>query len=86
VGPVSSLSRVCFRPLTVAEQRAYVASGEPYGKAGGYGIQGRAAAFIERLEGSHSGIMGLPLCETATLLNRIGFQRPGLRRGRGGSA
>lgn len=72
LGPVSSLSRVCFRPLTVAEQRAYLASGEPFGKAGGYGIQGRAAAFIERLEGSYSGIMGLPLCETATLLNRIG--------------
>jgi len=76
LGPVSSLSRVCFRPLTVAEQRAYLASGEPYGKAGGYGIQGRAAAFIERLEGSYSGIMGLPLCEPSTLLNRLGFQRP----------
>ena len=87
LGPVSSLSRVCFRPLTVAEQRAYVASGEPYGKAGGYGIQGRAAAFIERLEGSYSGIMGLPLCETATLLNRLGFQHPeACAGGDGGSA
>ncbi len=72
LGPVSCLSRVCFRPLTVAEQRAYVESGEPYGKAGGYAIQGIAAAFIERLEGSYSGIMGLPLCETALLLRRIG--------------
>ena len=75
LGPVSSLSRVCFRPLTVSEQRDYVSSGEPYGKTGGYAIQGIAAAFIERLEGSYSGIMGLPLCETATLLNRIGFPR-----------
>ncbi|MGH8562882.1 MAG: Maf family protein [Gammaproteobacteria bacterium] len=72
LGPVSSVSRVCFRPLTVSEQRDYVASGEPYGKAGGYAIQGIAAAFIERLEGSYSGVMGLPLCETALLVQRIG--------------
>ncbi|MCA1853866.1 MAG: Maf family nucleotide pyrophosphatase [Beggiatoa sp.] len=72
LGPVSSMSRVCFRPLTVSEQRDYVSSGEPFGKAGGYAIQGLAAAFIERLEGSYSGIMGLPLCETATLLYRSG--------------
>ena len=64
--------RVCFRPLTVSEQRDYVSSGEPYGKAGGYAIQGIAAAFIERLEGSYSGVMGLPLCETALLVRRIG--------------
>ena len=76
LGPVSSVSRVCFRPLTVSEQRDYVSSGEPYGKAGGYAIQGIAAAFIERLEGSYSGIMGLPLCETATLLNRIDLHVP----------
>ena len=72
LGPVSSVSRVCFRPLTVSEQRDYVSSGEPFGKAGGYAIQGLAAAFIERLEGSYSGIMGLPLCETALLVQRIG--------------
>ncbi|MGH8478514.1 MAG: Maf family protein [Gammaproteobacteria bacterium] len=84
LGPVSSLSRVCFRSLTVAEQRDYVSSGEPYGKAGGYAIQGIAAAFIERLEGSYSGIMGLPLCETAILLNRIGFPRPAACAGGGG--
>jgi septum formation protein len=72
LGPVLSVSRVCFRPLTVSEQRDYVSSGEPYGKAGGYAIQGIAAAFIERLEGSYSGVMGLPLCETALLVQRIG--------------
>jgi septum formation protein len=86
LGPVLSMSRVCFRPLTVSEQREYVASGEPDGKAGGYAIQGIAAAFIERLEGSYSGVMGLPLCETATLLNRIGFPRLEASRGRRGPA
>jgi len=63
-----SRSRVCFRPLTRAECESYCDSGEPLGKAGGYAIQGRAAAFIERLEGSYSGVMGLPLYETAMLL------------------
>jgi len=72
LGPVLSLNRVCFRSLTVSEQLDYVSSGEPYGKAGGYAIQGIAAAFIERLEGSYSGVMGLPLCETALLLQRVG--------------
>jgi septum formation protein len=72
LGTVSSVSRVCFRPLTVSEQRDYVSSGEPYGKAGGYAIQGIAAAFIERLEGSYLGVMGLPLCETELLVRRIG--------------
>ena len=52
---------------------AYVASGEPFGKAGAYGIQGRAAAYIEHMAGSYSGIMGLPVFETAQLLRRIGF-------------
>jgi septum formation protein len=84
LGPVSSVSRVCFRSLTVSEQRDYVSSGEPFGKAGGYAIQGLAAAFIERLEGSYSGIMGLPLCETATLLYRIGFPRPATAPGAAG--
>ena len=54
------------------EIERYVATGEPLDKAGGYAIQGRAAAFIARIEGSYPGIMGLPLCETATLLARIG--------------
>ena len=57
---------------TPAEIERYVATGEPFDKAGGYAIQGRAAAFITRLEGSYSGVMGLPLAETAALLARIG--------------
>jgi len=61
-------SRVRFAALTPREVAAYVASGEWQGKAGGYAIQGRAAAFVERISGSHSGIMGLPLHETAMLL------------------
>ena len=64
----TSLSRVSFRPLTANEIESYCKSGEPVGKAGAYAIQGRAAAFIERLEGSYSGVMGLPLYETAELL------------------
>jgi septum formation protein len=51
----------------------YVASGEPMDKAGAYGIQGRAGMFIEYLAGSYSGVMGLPLCETAQLLKRFGY-------------
>jgi len=49
-----------------------VATGEPFGKAGAYAIQGRAAAFVRRLEGSYSGVMGLPLHETAVLLRSFG--------------
>jgi septum formation protein len=64
------VSRVRFARLSDAEVEAYVACGEPRGKAGGYAIQGRAAAFVRRIEGSHSGIMGLPLHETATLLRQ----------------
>jgi septum formation protein len=66
-----SCSRVRFRPLQAAEIAAYCASGEPDDKAGAYAIQGRAAAFIERLEGSYSGVMGLPLFETAALLEEF---------------
>lgn len=62
-------SRVTFAALDAARIQAYVASGEPFGKAGGYAIQGRAAAFITHLEGSHSGVMGLPLHEVARLLD-----------------
>ncbi|MBL8383626.1 MAG: septum formation inhibitor Maf [Burkholderiales bacterium] len=65
-----SESRVTFRRLTAAEIAAYVATGEPLDKAGGYAIQGRAAVFAARLSGSYSGVMGLPLCETAALLGR----------------
>ena len=68
-----SVSRVRFARLSTAEIDAYVASGEPRGKAGAYAIQGRAAAFVRRIEGSYSGIMGLPLFETTTLLRRAGI-------------
>lgn len=68
-----SESEVWFRQIDEAEIRAYVDSHEPYDKAGGYGIQGRAAVFIERIEGSYTGIMGLPLFETAELLKAVGF-------------
>ncbi len=66
-------STVTLRPLARDEIERYVATGESVDKAGAYAIQGRAAAFITRLEGSYSGVMGLPLCETAALLARIGF-------------
>lgn len=66
-----NVSRVTFAPVSAAALRAYVATGEPMGKAGAYAVQGRAAAFIERISGSYSGIMGLPLFETAQLLSRF---------------
>ena len=65
---VLSASQVRFRTLSRAEIAAYVASGEPLDKAGAYGIQGAAAAFVSHLSGSYSGVMGLPLFETAALL------------------
>jgi septum formation protein len=67
-----SVSKVALRRLGAAEIERYVATGEPLDKAGAYGVQGRAAAFISRLEGSYSGVVGLPLYETAALLARIG--------------
>jgi len=67
-----SVTRVTLRPLEAGEIAAYCASGEPYDKAGGYGIQGRAAIFIDRIDGSYSGVVGLPLAETAALLHRAG--------------
>ncbi len=67
---LSSTSHVRFAELDTARIAAYVASGEPFGKAGAYGIQGRAAAFVAHVEGSYTGIMGLPLYETAELLRR----------------
>jgi septum formation protein len=66
-------SDVTFAPLDEARIAAYVASGEPLGRAGAYAIQGRAASFIARLEGSYSGVMGLPLFETTTLLRDFGI-------------
>lgn len=68
-----SISEVRFRELSDAEIRHYVATGEPMDKAGAYGIQGRAAIFIEEIRGSYSGIMGLPLFETAQLLDTFGY-------------
>jgi septum formation protein len=64
---------VTFRTLAPEEIERYVATDEWRDKAGGYAIQGRAAAFASRLEGSYSGVMGLPLYETAEILARIGF-------------
>jgi len=68
-----STSQVTFRALSKDEVERYVAIGESLDKAGGYGIQGKAAAFVQHLEGSYSGVMGLPLFETAELLARLGF-------------
>lgn len=68
-----SISRVTLRRLGAAEIDRYVAAGEPFDKAGGYAVQGLAAAFISRLEGSYTGVVGLPLYETAALLARIGM-------------
>jgi septum formation protein len=66
-------SRVRFEAMTPAQIRAYVATGEPMGKAGAYAIQGRVAMHITRINGSYSGIMGLPLWETAWLLRAAGL-------------
>jgi septum formation protein len=62
------ISRVRFSTLDESTIEAYVATGEPFGKAGAYAIQGRGALLIEYLEGSYSGVMGLPVFETARLL------------------
>ena len=69
-----SESRVRFSPLSVAQIKGYVASGEPMGKAGAYAVQGRAASFIAHISGSYSGIMGLPVFETAALLRSINLR------------
>ena len=69
-----SSSRVSFDALTPAQIRSYIASGEPLGKAGAYAIQGRVAMHIARIDGSYSGIMGLPLRETAQLLQAAGLR------------
>ena len=69
----SQCSRVTFRTLTRQECAAYWDTGEPRDKAGAYAIQGLAAMFITRLEGSYSGVMGLPLYETTELLKMFGF-------------
>lgn len=68
-----SITRVVFRELTDAQIAAYVASGEPLDKAGAYAIQGLGAVFVASIHGSYSGVMGLPLFETAQLLNKYGY-------------
>lgn len=69
-----SISTVHLAPLRADEIEAYVASGEPVGKAGSYAIQGRMAQWVKRIDGSHSGIIGLPLHETAVLLRQCGVR------------
>jgi septum formation protein len=69
-------SRVQFKRLTDADIAAYLAAGEGVGKAGGYAIQGRAGAFVVALQGSYSGVVGLPLYEAASLLAGLGYRRP----------
>jgi len=78
LGPLGGASRLArtevrFRRIGAAEAAAYWASGEPRDKAGGYAIQGRAAAFVESISGSYSGVVGLPLYETAALLAQAGL-------------
>jgi septum formation protein len=68
VGQQLSRTQVSMRAISPAEAAAYWDTGEPQGKAGGYAIQGRGALFIEHISGSYSGVMGLPLYETAQLL------------------
>ncbi len=68
-----SVSRVTFASLTEAQIERYIATDEPYDKAGGYGIQGLAGLFIARIEGSYTGIMGLPVFETGNLLHPLGL-------------
>ena len=74
-----SQSDVVVAPLSEAVIAAYITSGEPFGKAGAYGIQGPFAGWVERIEGSYSGIMGLPLGETRVLLERLGMSLNWLR-------
>ncbi len=70
-GSELSVSEVTFRILSEADISAYIASGEPFDKAGAYGIQGHAAIFIPHISGSYTGVMGLPLFETARLLETV---------------
>jgi septum formation protein len=70
----SSISHVDVAAVPTAALQRYIASGEPFGKAGSYAIQSLASAWISRIDGSYSGIMGLPLFETAQLLSNCGFE------------
>jgi septum formation protein len=71
-----SSTQVELAPLSDTDIAAYIASGEPRDKAGSYGIQGLAGTFIRRIEGSYSGVMGLPVYETAQLLKQFGAVLP----------
>jgi septum formation protein len=71
-----SVTQVRMRALGTEEIERYCDSGEPYGKAGAYGIQGLAATFVAHISGSYTGVMGLPLYETASLLRRVGIEVP----------
>ena len=68
-----SITAVTMRAISDSEIEAYCASGEPFGKAGAYGIQGKASFFIESISGSYSGVMGLPIFETYRLLSSLGI-------------
>lgn len=68
-----SSTEVTFRDLSEAEIRQYISGGEPFDKAGGYAIQGKAASFISKISGSYSGVVGLPLFETSQILANFGF-------------
>jgi septum formation protein len=76
---------VAFRVLADAEIDAYIATGEPFDKAGAYGIQGAAAPFVARVDGSHSNVVGLPVAEVRALLERRGLLPAGARRGAAGA-
>ena len=68
-----TITEIDFTPFTEAEAHAYVRTGEPDGKAGAYGIQGAAARFVRAVRGSYTGVVGLPMAETCTLLTRFGI-------------
>ncbi|PLX98157.1 MAG: septum formation inhibitor Maf [Desulfuromonas sp.] len=70
------VTEVEFRPLTKAEIAGYIASGEPFDKAGAYAIQGLAAAMVRRISGSYSNVVGLPLCEVVEALTAAGLPSP----------
>jgi septum formation protein len=72
----SVITRVTFRSLTVDEANDYAAHGEGRDKAGGYAIQGRAAIFVERIDGSYTNVVGLPLCEVVVALRHLGWWDP----------
>lgn len=71
-----SVTQVWFRPLSSEDIQRYCDTGEPYDKAGAYGIQGLAGVFVERIDGSHTGVMGLPIFETARILRHAGVALP----------